>query len=132
MFQANRIAPDEMPRSVAYHLGLYCLPLWQKYDAYMSLFVRKPVFGVSDTNRAVQPQKMTRGLKFRIKIVEELYNPYSENKGADQLRGYHEADLRLCFCICKKLVFSRHGSYRLSSYVPVLPSLISLCCVING
>ena len=25
----------------------------------------------------------------------------SENKGADQLRGYREADLRLCFRICK-------------------------------
>ena len=34
----------------------------------------------------------------------------SENKGADQLRGYREADLRLCFRICKKPVFSRRGS----------------------
>ena len=34
----------------------------------------------------------------------------SENKGADQLRGYREADPRLCFRICKKLVFSRRGS----------------------
>ena len=41
----------------------------------------------SDTNRAVQPQKMASGLKFRIKVVEGLYYPYSENKGADQLRG---------------------------------------------
>ena len=43
----------------------------------------KPVFGVSDqvyTNRAVQPQKMTRGLKFRIYVEEGLYYPYSENK----------------------------------------------------
>ena len=30
----------------------------------------------------------------------------SENKGADQLRSYREADLRLCFRICKTLVFS--------------------------
>ena len=30
----------------------------------------------------------------------------SENKGADQLRGYREADLRLCFRICKEPVFS--------------------------
>ena len=30
---------------------------------------------------------MARGLKFRIKEVEELYNLCSENKGADQLRG---------------------------------------------
>ena len=34
----------------------------------------------------------------------------SENKGADQLRGYREPDLRLCFRIYKKPVFSRHGS----------------------
>ena len=39
-----------------------------------------------------------------------MYYPCSENKGADQLRGYREADLRLCFRICKKLVFSRRGS----------------------
>ena len=32
--------------------------------------------------------------------------PCSENKGADQLRGYREVDLRLGFRICKNLVFS--------------------------
>ena len=37
----------------------------------------------------------------------------SENKGADQLRGYREADLRLCFHICKKPVFSQRGSYEI-------------------
>ena len=26
--------------------------------------------------------------------MDGLYYPYSENKGADQLRGYREADLR--------------------------------------
>ena len=31
---------------------------------------------------------------------------YSENKGADQLRDYHAADLRLCFHACKKHVLS--------------------------
>ena len=36
----------------------------------------------------------------------------SENKGADQLRGYREADLRLCFRICRLLVFPRDGSYK--------------------
>ena len=41
----------------------------------------------SDTNRAVQSQKMVRGLKFWIKKVEELFYPCSENKGADQLRS---------------------------------------------
>ena len=60
----------------------------------------------SDTNRAVQLQKMARDFKFRILEVEGLYYPCSENKGADQLRGYREVDLRLCFRICKKPVFS--------------------------
>ena len=53
-----------------------------------------------------QPQKIARGLKFRIKEEAGLYYPYSENKGADQLRGYREADLRLCFCISENPVFS--------------------------
>ena len=41
----------------------------------------------------------------------------SENKGADQLHGYREADLRLCFCICKKSGFLMS---RLISYYHVL------------
>ena len=39
-----------------------------------------------------------------------MYYPCSKNKDADQLRGYREADLRLCFRPCKLLVFSRTGS----------------------
>ena len=77
---------------------------------YLSLVVRKlwsSGFRTrSDTNWAVQPQKMARGLKFRIWEVEGLYYLCSKNKGADQLRGYRKADLRLCFHICKKPVFS--------------------------
>ena len=53
---------------------------------------------------------MARDLKFRIKKAEVLYYPSGENKGADQLRGHREADLRLCFRICKNPVFSRRGS----------------------
>ena len=45
-----------------------------------------------------------------MKEVEGLYYPSSENKGADQFRGYREGDLRLCFRICKNPVFSRRGS----------------------
>ena len=71
--------------------------------------MRKPMFWFpirSDTNQAVQLQKMARGLKFRIQKVEILHYLCSENKGADQLRGYREADLRLCFRIYKMLDFS--------------------------
>ena len=66
--------------------------------------MRKPMFWYptwSDTNQAVQLQKMARGLKFRIWKVEGFYYLFSENKGADQLRGYCKADLRLCFHIHK-------------------------------
>ena len=75
----------------------------------MSRNTRKPVFLVPDqvdTNRATLLLNMARDLKFRTEEVHVLYNPSSENKGADQLHGYCEADLRLCFCICKKAVFS--------------------------
>ena len=66
----------------------------------MSRVTRKQTFWfptLSDTNQALQLQKMARYLKFRIHKVEELYYPCSENKGAD---------LRLCFRINIMLVFS--------------------------
>ena len=52
----------------------------------------------SSTNWAVQPQKMVRGLNFRIYKVEDV----AELK---ELISYSTADVRLCFHICKK-VFS--------------------------
>ena len=75
----------------------------------MSRNVRKATMWIltrSYTNQAVQLLEMARGWKFCIKEVEVLYYPSSENKDADQLRGYREADLRLCFRICTMLVFS--------------------------
>ena len=47
--------------------------------------------------------------------MEDLYYPSSENKGADQLCGYRKADLCLCFCLCRLLVFPDGGSYYTSS-----------------
>ena len=79
------------------------------YINHLSRVMRKPTFWFPtryDTNQAVQLQQIDRGLKFWIKKVEGLYYLCSENKGADQLHGYREADLRLCFRICKMLVFS--------------------------
>ena len=47
------------------------------------------------------------GLWLEISDLESRsYNICSENKGADQLHSYCQADLRLCFRICKTLVFS--------------------------
>ena len=94
---------NDMPSfrdQVLYYLGK---------EQQMSHVMRKPTFWFptrSDTNQAVQPQKMARGLKIRTLKVEGLYYLNSENKGADQLCGHREADLRLCFRICKMLVFS--------------------------
>ena len=79
----------------------------------MSRLVGKPTMWLpdrSDTNRAVQSQKTARGWKFWIQKVEALYYPCSENKGADQLRSYCEADLRLCFRLCRLLIFPCGGS----------------------
>ena len=45
-------------------------------QCYMSCIVRKLFWGFqtrSDTNWAVQPQKVTRGLKFWLKEKEKLY-----------------------------------------------------------
>ena len=67
---------------------------------------------------------MAGGLKFRIKIEEELYYLCSENKGADQLRSYRVADQRLCFRICRKPAFSRRGSY-----IKMISDLIRVCKV---
>ena len=72
----------------------------------------------SDTNRPVQAQNTARSLKFRIYVGEELYYPSSENKGADQLRSNCEAELRLCFRLCR-LLFSHVVAhiYILFSYI---------------
>ena len=40
----------------------------------------------------------------------KLYYTCSENKGADQLHSYCEANLRLCFRLCKLLFFPCRGS----------------------
>ena len=66
---------------------------------------------MSDANRSVQPQKMARGLKFRIYVVQGSYYTYSENKGADQLHCYCATNMLFCFRNCKKPVFSQQGSH---------------------
>ena len=70
--------------------------------------MRKPVFNVfmtrTDTNRAVQPQKMVRGLKLCIKKEEGLYYLCSKNEEAD-----HPHVHLICtfvFRICKKISYN--------------------------
>ena len=55
-----------------------------------------------------------------------MYYPCSENKGADQLRGYREADLRLYFRICKKPFFSQRGSNVVSYNVLIWNTCIDI------
>ena len=84
---------------------------------------------------------MARGLKLRVKKVEGLYYLCSENRGADQLRGDIEADLRLCVRICKKPVFSRRGgsavAWWLTTQTPdpevggSRPTRVKPCCVLE-
>ena len=75
--------------------------------------MRKPMFWFltrSDTNQAVQLQRMAKCLKFRIKKKGGRYCVCGENRGADQLRGNFAVTAGLIcvfvFRICKTLVFS--------------------------
>ena len=73
---------------------------------------------------------MARGLKLRIKEEEGLFYPCSKSKGADQLRGYREADLRLGFRICKNPVFSQRGSYAKKCFSSQCSSCMSMTYVL--
>ena len=88
------------------------LPRFRRKSEWLlqiSLCVRKPTIWVpsrSDTlNRPVQSQIEISDFRRR-----RIYYPCSENKGADQLCSYCTADLRLCFRLCKLLVFPCGGS----------------------
>ena len=73
----------------------------------MSSVVRNLSLGFptrSDTNRAVQKQKIVRGLNISD-LGSRRIALCGENKGNDQLRGYRTADLRFCFLIRKMHVF---------------------------
>ena len=77
----------------------------------VELVVRKPTFGVSEQvphKPGCTATEDGKRLEFSVKVVMglTLYYPYSENKGAEHLCGYRTTDLRLCFRMCKKLVFS--------------------------
>ena len=65
----------------------------------------------------VQPPKIAKRLEISdlgSRGTHVLYNLCSEIKGADQLRIYRAADLRLCFRICK-IRFS-HDAAQFSSF----------------
>ena len=72
----------------------------------MSRFTRKSVFRVSDQVPGCTAKEDGKRLEMSGLEVEGLYYLCSENKGADHLRSNLAADLRLCFHVCKKQVFS--------------------------
>ena len=89
------------------------------FDMTLSSVARKPVFGVSDKVRH-KPGCAATEDGWRLEILDLgsrgfyylcfyylwFYYLWSKNKGAAQLHGYRAADLHLCFCICKKQIFS--------------------------
>ena len=97
----------QIPVSANFYLLHKCVKMSAKFHEIlligledMSRLVGKPTLWFlnrSDTNRAVQAQKMVRDKKFWIQKLEELYFPHGENC---------EADLRLCICICRLCGFS--------------------------
>ena len=66
---------------------------------------------------------MARGLKFRIKKVGGLYDLNSEDKGADQLRGCREADLRLCFAYAKSRFSHDAAHIKGSGHMTKMPTI---------
>ena len=78
------------------------------FFTYLSLVVRKPVFGNFDQVQHKPGCTATEdGKRLEISYLRRRGIVLcSENKGADQLRGYRVADLRLCFRTCIMLVFS--------------------------
>ena len=93
----------------------------------------QPVFAIfmskSDTNRAVQPQKIARNFKFRIHEVEELYCLCSKNKGSDHLCGYRTADMRKLGFLITRLILRVSYQNRLDSYKSVQQQRRGTCMV---
>ena len=71
--------------------------------------MRKRVLGVSDQvphKQAVQPHKMARGLKFCIKIEEELHYPWAKTKALISFAVTAKLICVFVFAYAKKTVFS--------------------------
>ena len=82
--------------------------VFAKFDEILSMILQD----IKETKCYGHTVSRSDGLSDNVKTVYPPTNTVcgGYNKGADQLRGYREADLRLCFRICKKPVFSQRGS----------------------
>ena len=87
-------------------LFTYVLVIEARHEKTSAFFAR------SDTNMSVKPQKMARGLQFRIQEEERFCYLCSANIGVVQVRGYRAADPCLCFRIYAKSRFSNHAAYK--------------------
>ena len=83
----------------------------------------------SDTNQPVQSQKMVRGSNVWIFKVEELYYQLSVAKTKALISSYCETDLRLCFRLCKLLVFPCSGSYVKRERRSLINKYMKLCAL---
>ena len=72
----------------------------------MAACARKPHFGISDQVQHKPGCTATEDGKRLKFLVDGVYYLCSENKCADQPRSNCAADLRLCFLICKKQIFT--------------------------
>ena len=82
----------------------------------MSLVMRKPVFRISDQISHKTSSTFTEGgQRLEISDLGSRGIDYlcRENKGADQLRSYCAVDLRLCFPIYAKSLFSHDAYFRI-------------------
>ena len=89
---SDRQVKAKFYQSLYYLLLDLLLPKAELVSNNLSRIMRKPTFWYptwSDTNQAVQPHQIARGLKFQIYKVEGLYYLCSEK--------HRKADLRLCF-----------------------------------
>ena len=68
--------------------------------------MKKPTFWFRPGGTQTRLYSYRRRLETLDLDSRDFNNLCSVNKGADQLQCYREADLRLCFHICKMLVFS--------------------------
>ena len=84
------------------------LIIWYMYNmTLVHVVARKSVFGVANQVRYKPDCTDSKdGQRLEMSDLEGLYCLCSKNKGAEQLRSHCEADLRLCFCIGKKLIFT--------------------------
>ena len=108
MFPGELSKPMKVSSSVSRALDystVYCII----YKKYLGRYTFEPPRG--KTNNVVSEQVLHKPTCTSTEISDLSRRANRENKGADQLRGYCEADLCLCFRLCRLLIFPWGGSF---------------------